>query len=385
MNGSFRIGSLFGVPIYIHWTFLIVIPLFAWIIGTQVAFTASFITQSYNFVFGRLYMMTVDPSVWALGIYSYLLGTAIAFGLFAGVLLHEIAHSVLARRFGLKINNITLLLFGGISSIDEGIPDPRVELPVALIGPFTSLVVAIICSGLAYLSNILVADPLVGGTLVFFFGYLGLLNFILFIFNLLPAFPMDGGRVLRAWLAKSKPLPEATRIAALVGKIFAVAFVIFAILTFSPILIVIAVFIYLGASQESDAMRYKFLLKGVVIGDLMTRSVISVPSEMPVRDVVTQMYNTKHLGFPVVERGALVGIISVADVHRMNPLDREVMQVRDVMTRDVITLPPDAPVEDALRMMSLENIGRIPVVDHGELVGIVTRTDILKVLELKEM
>ncbi len=385
MNSSFRIGSLFGVPIYIHWTFLIVIPLFAWIIGTQIAITVGFITNSYNFVFGWFHPFAVDTSFFALGVYSYILGALISIGLFVGVLIHEMAHSLLARKYGLKINNITLLLFGGISSIEDDTPDPKIELPVALAGPLMSLVIAIVCSGTAYAADVAIADRVVAGTLVFFFGYLGLLNFILFVFNLLPAFPMDGGRVLRAWLAKSKPLPEATRIAANIGKGFAVVFCIFAIITYSPILIIIAVFIYLGASQESNAMRYKFLLKDVTVGDMMSKPVMSVPLNMPVREVIELMYGSKHLGFPVVDRDMLVGMITVVDVHRMRPHDREAMQVRDVMSRDPVSLPPGAPVEDALRIMSMQNIGHIPVIENGELIGIVTREDIMKVIELKEM
>jgi Zn-dependent protease/predicted transcriptional regulator len=385
MNGSFRIGSLFGVPIYIHWTFLVVIPLFAWIIGTQIAITVGLITNSYNFVFGWFHPFVVDTSSFALGAYSYILGALIALGLFGGVLIHEIAHSVLARKFGLKINNITLLIFGGISSIEEKVPDPRIELPVALVGPLTSLAVAVVCSAIAYAADILIADRAIAGTLVFFFGYLGLLNFILFAFNLLPAFPMDGGRVLRAWLARSRPLPEATRIAATIGKVFAVVFGIFAIITFSPILIIIAFFIYIGAGQEANALRYNFLLQDVTVGDMMSRPVVAVPPQMPMHQVIEQMYSSKHLGFPVVDHGILIGMITVADVHRMSPIDRDAMQVKDVMTRDPISLPPNAPVVDALRIMSMQNIGRIPVVENGELVGIVTRTDILKVIELKEM
>lgn len=385
MNSSFRIGSLFGVPIYLHWTFLVVIPLFAWIIGTQIAITVGLITNSYNFVFGWFHPFTIDTSNFPIGLYSYLLGALISIGLFAGVLVHEMAHSLVARNAGLKINNITLLLFGGISSIEEGTPDPKIELPVALAGPLMSLLIAVLCTGIVYAVDIAVSDRVIAGTLVFFFGYLGLLNFILFVFNLLPAFPMDGGRVLRAWLARTKPLPEATRIAANIGKGFAIIFGIFAIITLSPILIIIAVFIYLGASQESDAIRYKFLLKDVIVGDMMSKPVMSVPLTMPVRDVIDLMFESRHLGFPVVDRGMLVGMITVADVHKLKPLDREAMQVRDIMSMDPVFLPPSAPVEDALRIMSVQNIGYIPVIENGDLTGIVTREDIMKVIELKEM
>jgi len=181
------------------------------------------------------------------------------------------------------------------------------------------------------------------------------------------------------------PLNQATRIAADVGKVFAVLFGILGIFLLNPILILIAFFIYIGASQESVAIKYNFLLKDVSVGDIMAKDVLTVTPEMPVREVIDLMYSTKHLGFPVKERGIVIGMVTLADVHKIPPLDREAMQVRDIMTRGAIILSPQAPVIDALRIMSNMNIGRIPVMDNDQLVGIVTRTDILKVIELKEV
>jgi CBS domain-containing protein len=106
---------------------------------------------------------------------------------------------------------------------------------------------------------------------------------------------------------------------------------------------------------------------------------------MPVSKVVDMMYASKHLGFPVVERDVLIGIITLADLNRTSPIDRDAMQVRDIMSREVITLPPSAPVIDALRIMSTHDIGRIPVVQDGKILGIVTRSDILKVTELRQI
>jgi len=105
---------------------------------------------------------------------------------------------------------------------------------------------------------------------------------------------------------------------------------------------------------------------------------------MPLPQLLEMMYETKHLGFPVVDRGALVGIVALADVHKISPHDREAMQVRDVMTRNPTTLPPSAPLIDALRIITGQDIGRIPVVAGDALVGIVTRTDVLRVMELRE-
>jgi CBS domain-containing protein len=283
------------------------------------------------------------------------------------------------------MQSITLLMFGGVAQMDEGAPEPRTELPMALAGPLMSLVFGLICCGLVYVTPDMATDAPTQGVLIFVFGYLGVLNIILFAFNLIPAFPMDGGRVLRAVLAIRMPLDRATRIAANVGKAFAVIFGIIGLFFLSPFLILIALFIYIGASMESTAVQYNVLLQDVTVGNMMTAPVTTVPENMPLSKVIEMMYASKHLGFPVTERDSLVGMVTLADVNRTSPIDREAMQVRDIMTRDIVTLPPTASVIDALRIMSTRNIGRIPIVHEDRIVGIVTRTDILKVTELKKV
>ena len=377
MNGSFRIGRIFGIPVLIHFTFLLIIPLFAWIIASQIVTTADLVAE--------IYAVPIDMSLITAGSMPYLLGTVISLGLFAGVLVHELAHSLVARHSGIRINSITLLIFGGVASMEETLPDPFVELPMALIGPVTSLFVGVVCTGLVYLTGSIVQDPGAGGLFVFIFGYLGVLNIILFAFNLLPAFPMDGGRVLRAWLAKRMPLHRATRIAADIGKGFAIVFALIGIVLINPLLLLIAFFIYMGASQETVAVKYSVLLQDIRIGSIMSRPVTTVSPTLPVSQVITMMFSSKHLGFPVVEHDVLMGMVTVADVQKRSPIDRDAMQVRDVMTRDVIAVTPDTPVTDVLRIMTAKDIGRVPVVEGDRVVGIVTRTDILKVVELKEI
>jgi Zn-dependent protease/predicted transcriptional regulator len=377
MEGSLKIGRLFGIPIYLHFTFLLVIPLFAWIIGSQIETTVQLLA--------RIFSVTIDPSLITMGAVPYLLGALIALGLFAGVLVHEIAHSLIAKRRGIRINNITLFLFGGVSSMEEGTPDPKVELPMALAGPLTSLGLGILSIGIIYLIPLVIGAPGIAGVLVFLFAYLGLLNVILFGFNLLPAFPMDGGRVLRAYLAQRMPVTQATRIASEIGKAFAIFFGIFGFLAFNPILIIIAFFIYIGASQESSAVRYTSLLQDLTLGAVMSTPVMTVSPQTQVPVMLEQMYATKHLGFPVIDRGIVVGMITLSDLHRASPIDRDALQVRDLMTRQVVSLPPQAPVAEALRVMSERNIGRIPVLEDGNLVGLVTRTDIIKVMQLREI
>ncbi|HNV38577.1 MAG TPA: CBS domain-containing protein [Methanoculleus sp.] len=376
MNASLQIGKLAGIPVKLHWSFLLVIPLFAWIIGSQIRLTTELIAT--------LFGVPIDVTLIAAGLNPYILGSIVALGLFVGVFIHEMAHSLIAKAKGIEIHSITLLILGGVSQMEETMPDPKIELPMALAGPMTSLAIGLISAALVYVFDAAVADPAVAGVLVFTFGYLGLLNILLFGFNLLPAFPMDGGRVLRAWLARRMPLSRATRIAADVGKGFAVVFGIVGLLFLNPILIIIAFFIYIGASQEATVLRYNILLQDITVADAMSSPVATVEPTLPLSRLVEMMYETKHLGFPVVDRGALVGIVALADVHKITPQDREAMQVRDVMTRNPTTLPPSAPLLDALKIITGKDIGRIPVVSDGTLVGIVTRTDVLRVMELRE-
>ena len=379
MEGSVQIGKIFDIPILLHFTFLLVIPLFAWIIGSQIELTTVILASLFG-IEGR-----VDISLITAGFMPYILGTIVSLGLFGGVLLHELAHSLVAQSRGIKINSITLLILGGVASMEESLPDPRVELPMALAGPVASLVIGLVTSAMAWASILYVPDTAIAGLLFYVFGYLGLLNIILFGFNLLPAFPMDGGRVLRAALARRMSLHRATRIAADIGRGFAIIFGIVGFLVFNPILIIIAVFIYIGAGQEALMIKYNVLLQDVSVTDVMSSPVVTIPTTLPVDEAISMMYSSRHLGFPVMERNDLVGIVTLADVHAISSIDREAMQVQDIMTKDLVTLPPSAPLTEALRIMSSAGIGRIPIMDKGELKGIVTRTDILRVMQLKEV
>ncbi len=377
MEGSLRIGRLFGIPIMIHFTFLLIIPLFAWIIGTDITYTVSMVST--------LFGLHLDDTLIVQGYTPYILGFIIACGLFFGVFVHELSHSLVARRSGIRIESITLLFFGGVASIEEREQDPRIEFWMALAGPVMSLLFALVCVVFLYGTNYLMASSPLSGLLMYFWGYLAILNLLLFAFNLLPAFPMDGGRVLRAYLALRMPLHKATEIASTVGRGFAILFGIIGLVVFSPILILIAFFIYIGAGQESNATRYQFLLKDVRVRDIMSRPVQSVTPGMGLGEVINLMYQTKHLGFPVLEKGYMVGIITLTDLSRVSSIDRDAMQVRDSMSREVITLSPEAPVIDALRIMTQRDIGRIPVMENGSLIGIITKSDIFTVMELLEI
>ena len=200
----FRIGSAFGIPIQLDLTFLLVLPLFAWIIGTQIEQTADLLNRSLG--------TGLDPALLTDGSLVWVLGIVAAVGLFTGVVLHELGHSLVAIRYGFPIESITLWLFGGVAQLTEMPEDWKQELAIAVAGP----IVSVVLGGLSYL--VFAVLPPTQSTVVeaarFVFAYLALMNVALAIFNMLPGFPMDGGRVLRALLARTRPYARATTIAA---------------------------------------------------------------------------------------------------------------------------------------------------------------------------
>ncbi|OYR82731.1 metalloprotease, partial [Halorubrum distributum] len=199
----------------------------------------------------------IDAGAVAAGNTPWLLGLAAAVGLFVGVLLHEFGHSLVAMRYGYEIESITLWLLGGLASFAEFPEDWKHEFWIAIAGPLVSVAVGVACYGVVLVGA--------GGSdaLLFVFGYLALLNVVLAVFNMLPAFPMDGGRVLRALLARNQPHAQATQRAAAVGKVFAFLMGIIGLFTFQLLLIVLAFFIYIAASGEAQQTTLKAAFEGV--------------------------------------------------------------------------------------------------------------------------
>jgi len=380
MDSSIQIGTISNIPIRIHFTFFLIIPIFAVIIGSQIDLTVALVEQLFGLT------EPINTEYITTGFLPYVLGLILSFMLFTGVLLHELAHSWVALSKGMKVGSITLFILGGASEIEDEIsPNPRDELPMAIAGPLMSLFIGLVSEGVAFASLLFISNAALAGLLFYIFGYLGLLNIILFAFNLLPAFPMDGGRVLRAILAFWLPIERATKIAAEIGRVVAIIFGIIGLLSFNLILILIAVFIYLGAGQEATMVRYNLLLKGLQVKDAMASPVKVISPDTPVQEVIALMQSTRHLGFPVIERGALVGMVTLHDIHNAPQIDREALHAKDIMTREVVTIAPENDLYEALRILAPNTFGRIPVIKDGAVVGIVTRSDILKIMELQEV
>ncbi|WP_227133840.1 CBS domain-containing protein [Halorubellus salinus] len=363
---SYRIGSLFGIPIKLDVTFLLVLPLFAYLIAGQVASTVELVNQ--------LPQVAIDAGALEGQNVRWLVGSAAAIGLFASVVLHELGHSLTAMRYGYTIDSITLWIFGGIASLSEMPEDWKQELAVAIAGPAVSVALG----GLAYAAvAFLVPQSL--AAIAFVVAYLAVMNVALAVFNMLPGFPMDGGRVLRALLARNRPYAKATQIAASVGKGFAVLLGLFGLLSGQLLMIGIAFFIYIGASGESQQVVMKAVFNGVTVGDVMTtrEHLHTVTPETSIAELVDRMFRERHTGYPVLDDGTLVGVVTLADAKDVKPVERDAYTVGDVMTTELKTIEPNAAAMDALQTIQGSNVGRLLVIEDDDLVGLVSRTDLV--------
>jgi Zn-dependent protease len=360
MRTSFKIGTIIGIPVKLHITFLLILPVFA-------------------FVFA-----TTEPPLGFAGTSSelmvYLLSFITTILLFACIILHEAGHSYIAKGFGVEIKDITLLLFGGVSSMEEIPRIPSQELKMAFAGPFVSFVIGITLLA----ANVLISSSVAGysDTSIFLmFNILGSINIVLGLFNLLPAFPMDGGRLLRAWYAKRMSYVKATHYAAYFGKMFAFLMGIIGLL-FNPWLILIAFFVYIGASEEDRSTTITVLLEKYSVRQIMTSDVVSVSPDISVEELSKLMFEKKHLGYPVVKGNSLKGIVTFTDIRNILPHERYAKLVSDIMTTDIISVSPQDTASEAFKVMTRNNIGRVLVMEKGELAGILSRSDLMRAMML---
>lgn len=373
---SFRIGSLFGIPIKLDLTFLLVLPLFAYLIGVQIEPVTEILN---NYLGAEINSRSVTG-----GIMPWVLGLTAAIGLFVGVVLHELGHSVTAQRYGFPIDSITLWLFGGIAALSEMPEDWRQELTIAIAGPIVSVLVGVV----SYLLFLLTPASLGGARFVL--GYLAVLNVVLAGFNLLPAFPMDGGRILRALLARSRPYAKATQQAASVGKMFAIIMGLFGLVPPVNILLIgIAFFVYIAASGEAQQVTMKAAFQDVTVKDIMTpmRDLHTVSPDTSVATLIQRMFTERHTGYPVVETDSfngeqLVGLVTLTDAREIKPVERDAYAVSDVMSTDLRTISPDLDAMTAIERMREDDIGRLLVVKEGDLVGLVSRSDVMTAFDI---
>lgn len=364
MKTSIRIGKVMGIPIKIHISFLLVLVLFPIAFSNDAEFGFADVASA--------------PLRYALALTLTLL-------IFMGVLLHELGHSWVAIKYGVGIRSITLIVLGGIAAMDEVPRDPRAEMRISIAGPLVSLAIGISCYlSYAFLTSYSIAQLPVIEHIPHFLRSIAYINIGLFVFNLIPAFPMDGGRVLRAWYAGRMPYLRATRKAVHIGKMFAITMAVFGLLVDGAgWFIFIAFFIYIGASEEKKYAEVSVTLEGIRVRDLMTREIAYVRDNQTVSELLRLMFEKKHLGYPVVDQftGTIIGIVTYADIRSVPASEHGNMLVRDVMKK-AIHIEADADAMDALKMMSVEHVGQLLVQDKGSITGIVSGTDITRSIEV---
>jgi Zn-dependent protease/CBS domain-containing protein len=349
MRYSFKIGSAWGIPIELHITFILLIA---------AVFILSVPTQQFYTFFIVLF-------------------------LFVFVVFHELAHSVIARNYGIKVRKIILYPIGGVSEIEE-IPDnPSQEWRMAVGGPLTSLVLGVALLGISLLISpqsltIYTFTTITGN----FLTDLAILNILLGAFNLIPAFPMDGGRVFRALLAERLKYSDATRYAVYIGKIFGIAMVLIGFV-YNFLLILVGIFVYIGASEEAEQTIISTTLAGVRVKDVMQSEVGSVNPQQSLAEALEVMFKNRYHDALVEKDGVFQGVVTWNELIKVKPEDRGTLRVEQMPLRN-ISVYVDESILEANKIITQEKIDLIPVVERDtptKVVGVLTSEAIANAYE----
>ena len=390
MKWSVQIGRILGIPIKLHITFLIILLLFIYYFA------------AISFKIGGL-VLGFDVLDTSFNL-KLLFSTIASILFFSTLLLHELSHSYVARSNGINIQSITLYVFGGVAQMEEIPRDPKVELKMTAAGPGMSLFIGIVAYvlydilGPVHLEgvdfyfgelnpNIMQMNPL--NALLITLGIISFYNIFLGIFNLLPAFPMDGGRILRAFLAMWLPYLEATKTAVAIGKTFALLMGLIGLLHVNPFLILIAFFVYYGAQGEERETYFAISLEGIKVSDVMTPApnVVYIPPDWTISQLVEVMFRFKHMGYPVQEglSGSPLGIITFHDVQKVPKEMHDKVRVKEVMSKDIISVEPGINAYQALQIIAKNQIGRLLVIQDNTIIGIITMKDIMRKMQFMNM
>src|SRR5512141_348375 len=369
LSNSIRLFTIRGIEVGVHYSWLIIFGLMTWSLSV--------------YVFPRDPLLPRHLS----GAEYWILGAATALLLFVSVLIHELAHSFVALARGLQARSITLFLFGGVSSLGGDAKEASTEFLVAIVGPLTSFVLAAIAYGVASV----VDEPRIDLVA----SYLVYINVVLGLFNLVPGFPLDGGRVLRSVLwSMTNNMRKATEWAGNAGKIVAwgmFAYSLFLILDGEYIsgiwMAAIAWFLHNAASNSVQQLVFETRLKRVRAGDVVTQDETTVPPGLSVADLIEQyLLPTNRRALAVTDNGRLVGIVTISDILKVPPAERTKVTVAEVMGgRDgMFTVTADTRVQDAVELLAEHELEQLPVMDGPRYVGMLTRADVMRQLQLRE-
>jgi len=355
MKWNIRIGNFLGIDVFLHTTFLIMI---LWI--------------------GISYWLQGN------GIAAALTGVGYILALFGSVVLHEYGHALTARKFGVKTKNITLYPIGGVASLERIPEKPKQELLVALAGPAVNLVIsAAILSWLLITSSLqpLTAAGIMEGS---FLQRLMIANLALVGFNLIPAFPMDGGRVLRALLAMRLEYTVATQTAASIGQVLAFVFGFVGLFS-NPFLVFIAFFVWIGAQNEAKMVRMNSALEGIPVSRAMLTNFETLSPFDTLSKAIDYVLNSDQKHFPVVEDGQVVGILSESGLLQGLRKNGEETPVADVMQKSFKTADSHEMLEIAFTRLRECTCHTMPILHHGELVGLVTMDNIGEFIRIQSV
>jgi Zn-dependent protease/predicted transcriptional regulator len=361
-RSAISLGRIRGIAIQVHWSWLLILSLLTWSLSQG--------------LFGEE-LGIPEPQRWFAGI-----GTALLF--FASVLLHELAHSFVAQAYGMRVPSITLFVFGGVSSIAEEMRTAGQEFRVAIAGPLTSWALA----GLFALATLATEGALNG-----MFGYLAFINGILGAFNLLPGFPLDGGRVLRAFVwARTRSLERATVVAANAGIGIGYLMIaggiawLFAYGAGGLWYVLVGFFLKNAAEGARATLIVETALRDVPVSSIMQPAPVPVPSTHTLQRVVDErMLATGERAFLVEDKGAVVGIVTAADIARTPREEwaRTPVSTAMVPADRIQTVEPESRLLDAMRLLQEHDVHQLPVLQQGRVVGLLTRADVMRHIELR--
>jgi len=369
---SVNIGRILGIPIRIHWTLWLVFLLIAWSLAVG-------------------YLPATYPQLSAS--MDWIVGAVSALLLFVSVLLHELSHSYIAKKNGLPIARITLFFFGGVSEMTEEPQDAALEVRMAAAGPLTSFAIAGVLGALWYVGGYTGFPVAVMAVL----RYNAFINVALGAFNLIPAFPLDGGRVLRGGLwQSSKNLLKATRKATRVSEILSLLMIFagLSLIVLNPDNIVNGIwiiflgwFIRSGAETSLRQTQMTEALHGVSVGDIMTRNLLTVAPNLTVQQLVNDYFLVHpHGGYPVVQNDKLQGVVTMGSVRSIPREKREFETVAQAMVpyERIVTINSTASAAYAMQKMAKNQIGRLVVTEGDRILGIVTRGDLMKTIRTRQ-
>jgi Zn-dependent protease/predicted transcriptional regulator len=353
MKWSTRIGTFAGIDVYVHATFLI---LLLW-----VAFSHWQDEHSLS---------------------AALAGVGFILALFGCVVLHEYGHALTARRFGIRTRDITLLPIGGLARLERMPSDPRQELWVALAGPAVNVVIGAVLFAIVEFTGSMQAPETLTVSRGSFIERLMLVNVFLAVFNLLPAFPMDGGRVLRAILAMRMDYTRATQLAATVGQGMAFLFGLVGLFT-NPFLVFIALFVWIGAGQEASMTQVRSALGGIPLERAMITDFRTLSPGDPLARAVDLLLAGTQQDFPVVDGDRVVGILTRADLLAALARQDRDLPVESVMRRDFCVADATDMIDVALQRLQEHDCHTIPILRNGVLAGMLTMDNVGEFLSVQ--